>query len=282
MTTKSITTIPTPLSRHTLSRLPSLLRQASRLLEGSLPALLAMYRTETPLLPLLLDCVALTRFSSLDSLHATMAQLAQLFPSQTLPLLANHILATLAAIATQDGGSHTLDSLMQPLVVSSLQRWNETYRKEATQLLSSESRESAARKLLDVFAAVANLFCFRDISQQLREFRVFESADIIRHDLSSLPESGVFLELQFQCLRLQQLALLYRFVSADETPDDSLTVSLQLFLETAGEALTKAMSRGDDQIFPLEQMLCDVLIPAGDSFITEDLTRRNSHRSRDT
>ncbi|KAK8825416.1 hypothetical protein WA538_003112, partial [Blastocystis sp. DL] len=202
-----------------------------------------------------------------------MAQLAQLFPSQTHPALANHLLAALTAIATQEGGSHTLDSLIDSLVTNSLQKWTRVNREEAIQILSPESRESAARKLLDSYVALANLFCFRDISRQLQDSRVFEAAEVLRNDLLSLPESGVFLQLQFQCLRLQQLKLLYRFAAAGETPDDALGVSLQLFLETAGEALSRAMSRGDDAIFPLEQLLCDALIPAGDRFITEDLTR---------
>ena len=268
------TLLPTPLPRSLLPSLPPLLSLASHSLASSLPTLLAMYRTETPLLPLLLDLVALTRFSSLDSLHATMAQLAQLFPSQTHPALANHLLAALTAIATQEGGSHTLDSLIDSLVTNSLQKWTRVNREEAIQILSPESRESAARKLLDSYVALANLFCFRDISRQLQDSRVFEAAEVLRNDLLSLPESGVFLQLQFQCLRLQQLKLLYRFAAAGETPDDALGVSLQLFLETAGEALSRAMSRGDDAIFPLEQLLCDALIPAGDRFITEDLTRR--------
>lgn len=268
------TLLPTPLPRSLLPSLPPLLSLASHSLASSLPTLLAMYRTETPLLPLLLDLVALTRFSSLDSLHATMAQLAQLFPSQTHPALANHLLAALTAIATQEGGSHTLDSLIDSLVTNSLQKWTRVNREEAIQILSPESRESAARKLLDSYVALANLFCFRDISRQLQDSRVFEAAEVLRNDLLSLPESGVFLQLQFQCLRLQQLKLLYRFAAAGETPDDALGVSLQLFLETAGEALSRAMSRGDDTIFPLEQLLCDALIPAGDRFITEDLTRR--------
>ena len=268
------TLLPTPLPRSLLPSLPPLLSLASHSLASSLPTLLAMYRTETPLLPLLLDLVALTRFSSLDSLHATMAQLAQLFPSQTHPALANHLLAALTDIATQEGGSHTLDSLIDSLVTNSLQKWTRVNREEAIQILSPESRESAARKLLDSYVALANLFCFRDISRQLQDSRVFEAAEVLRNDLLSLPESGVFLQLQFQCLRLQQLKLLYRFAAAGETPDDALGVSLQLFLETAGEALSRAMSRGDDAIFPLEQLLCDALIPAGDRFITEDLTRR--------
>ena len=268
------TLLPTPLPRSLLPSLPPLLSLASHSLASSLPTLLAMYRTETPLLPLLLDLVALTRFSSLDSLHATMAQLAQLFPSQTHPALANHLLAALTAIATQEGGSHTLDSLIDSLVTNSLQKWTRVNREDAIQILSPESRESAARKLLDSYVALANLFCFRDISRQLQDSRVFEAAEVLRNDLLSLPESGVFLQLQFQCLRLQQLKLLYRFAAAGETPDDALGVSLQLFLETAGEALSRAMSRGDDAIFPLEQLLCDALIPAGDRFITEDLTRR--------
>ena len=268
------TLLPTPLPRSLLPSLPPLLSLASHSLASSLPTLLAMYRTETPLLPLLLDLVALTRFSSLDSLHATMAQLAQLFPSQTHPALANHLLAALTAIATQEGGSHTLDSLIDSLVTNSLQKWTRVNREDAIQILSPESREAAARKLLDRYDSLANLCCLHDISRQLPDSRVFDAPEVLRNDLLSLPESGVFLQLQFQCLRLQQLKLLYRFAAAGETPDDALGVSLQLFLETAGEALSRAMSRGDDAIFPLEQLLCDALIPAGDRFITEDLTRR--------
>ena len=64
--------------------------------------------------------------------------------------------------------------------------------------------------------------------------------------------------------------------STDPSPSDSyadVQASIQLFVEAISAEITRLLSRESVLLHRYELLLCDLLIPAGDDVITEDLTR---------
>ena len=103
------------------------------------------------------------------------------------------------------------------------------------------------------------------------------------------------LELRYLCYRLQQIQLLYLQLQLNEhtsnnnektnnnitsltSTSSSLSIAnvnaqIMLFLESVTKEIERLVLIDTDLLFRYETILCDVLIPASDELVTEELTR---------
>ena len=88
------------------------------------------------------------------------------------------------------------------------------------------------------------------------------------------------LELRYLGYRIEQIHLLYRLLHSQRTTDASpsessadVQASIHLFIEAISAEITRLLPQESALLYRYELLLCDLLIPAGDDVITEDLTR---------
>lgn len=176
---------------HGLSKRQSLFERLCSVMEGILPQLFSMYRTETPMLKLLVDCISYIQFSSVEMARTVASNLISLFESETDLDAANHILNVASHIVTKCAHSEDLDlmSMLRDCTDRTLVQWKNVNKDSASLILIENEREKAARELCVAYGRVMNLYCYKDITEILNAQQVFGSIDLLLTDIPAETES---------------------------------------------------------------------------------------------
>lgn len=174
-----------------LSKRQSLYEQLCSIMEGILPQLFSMYKTETSMLKLLVDSVSFIQFSSVEMARAVASNLFSLFESETDLDAANHILNVTTHIVAQCAHSEDLDlmSLLRECTDRTIAQWKTVNQEKAPLILMVHEQEKAAQELCVVYGRLVNAYCYQDLTETLDEQQVFGSVDLLLADLPTDIES---------------------------------------------------------------------------------------------
>lgn len=171
----------------------SLYEQFCGLMEGLITQLFSIYRTEIPVLRLLVDCVEYIQFSSVETASAVATKLVELFENEIDLDMANHILNVTSHIVARCTHAETLDltSLLQEASNRAVEQWKEVNQKYSFALLSKDEgeRETAAQKYCVSIGRIMNLYCYVDCTALLTEKCVMGTVLILLNDIPEDTES---------------------------------------------------------------------------------------------
>lgn len=180
-----------------------------------LPTLLTSYRTDSVVVHPLIELLEYLRFPTLDSIENLIELLMDLFESESDWQSANRILSIVTHLNTP--GTTVNEMVSQKLHQTTshvMQLWKECYDKNKGIIgfegeTLSEEEMVEWRVMVVLMRRMNCLFSFCDIRQELSEFGIPKTVDLLLHDIPRDLKRREFVELRFCCLKMKQMQCLY-------------------------------------------------------------------------